>query len=1022
MAMSFRLKTILGIALIETALLLVLVVSGLSFLHTSNEEQLLDRASITSRLFVDVVKDAVLSSDLALIESFVSEIQANSDVAYVRIRDIDGRILAEGGSSALLRQVRMPDNLLEGVDDGVFDAVAMISESGIDYGQVEFGLSIDEITEVLAEARSQTISIAIAEVVLVALFSYVLGSYLTRGLQQLNAASRAIVEVGPGHQVEVSSHDEVGDVARAFNHMSSTLKRQHEQLAESLNNSRAMLEKSLHERLKNEAILSSSLDAIVSINDEGRIVDFNAVAEQMFGWRLAEVEGHPMHRYLIPEAFRDAHLRGMEHYLKTGEGPVLNQRIQLTALHRDGHTFPVEMAIADTRTPDGLLFTAFLRDVTQQIADQTELRLAAAAFETIEPMLIADSTARIVRVNEALLRSTGYQENELIGHPCSLLSSGQQSNEFYASMWTQLLASGSWSGQIFNQRKNGEVFPELLSISAVRDGDGAVSHYIAHYVDISEQIEREKALQLATDYARRADQAKSRFLAVMSHEIRTPMNAVLGTMELLGETELQTKQRELIDRGYQSGKLLLSVINDVLEFSRMEAGLLHLAHEVFDLHQALSQCAEIFHDQVNAKGIELILHLDDDVPRYVKGDKGRLQQVLVNLIGNAVKFTDRGEINVSIKQSALDGNAVQLFCEVEDTGQGILPADQMRLFQEFVMADQSYSRNSSGTGLGLAISKRIVEAMSGKIAVNSDPGRGSRFFFDVRLEVAAPDESREKQPASDIIGDLSGKRILLAEDNHANQQVFKAMLMTTGLHVDFVFDGLQAVEAVARKHYDLILMDMSMPLMDGMSATRKIRKLAGKRAAIPIIALTAHNLQGDEESFREAGASDYLAKPVTKRDLLHTIWRWIGREREDVDLAHAQSLDDVVESDHHDADSKSAQGLVDESVIQKLIADTSVDIIADLLRGYLDDTRQRMSRIEEAAKQKDVNKLQFEVHALGSSAATYANLELHRLARMIEHAAKQGKNDDALQAVPDLQAVADASLEGIEERLRQGFA
>ncbi|MEM7564541.1 MAG: PAS domain S-box protein, partial [Pseudomonadota bacterium] len=502
--MSFRLKTILGIALIESVLLLVLVLSSLDFLRTSNEEQLVQRATTTSQLFTSAIKNAVLATDLATLESSVSDILTNSEVVYVRIYGGD-QLLAQGGDKTLLYGQRTPDINLETVDDGVYDVTAQIEEGGIVFGHIELGLSTRSIQGVLDKAQQWVTGIAVLEVVLVAIFSWVLGTYLTRYLSQLRAASKVITETGPGHQLEIKGKDEIAEVAKAFNQMSASLAQTYTELRESIASREETLVTLERNRAKGEAILSSSLDAIITIDQQGNTIDYSEAAEQIFGWEYDEIVGRNMAEFIIPPEMRDAHAKGMQHYLDTGEGPVLGSRIQLEAMHKQGHRFPVEVAICPIDTPDGKLFTAFLRDISQQLESEIELRLIGRAFQTSEAMFITDTRASIIRVNEAFTQISGYQEDELLGNKPSLWASGSHDTEFYKDMWDSLIEKGEWKGEILNRRKSGEIIPEYLHISGVRDREGSVTHYVSHLIDISEQKANEQRLLDAIYQAQQAD-------------------------------------------------------------------------------------------------------------------------------------------------------------------------------------------------------------------------------------------------------------------------------------------------------------------------------------------------------------------------------------------------------------------------------------------------------------------------------------------------------------------------------------
>jgi signal transduction histidine kinase/ActR/RegA family two-component response regulator len=399
------------------------------------------------------------------------------------------------------------------------------------------------------------------------------------------------------------------------------------------------------------------------------------------------------------------------------------------------------------------------------------------------------------------------------------------------------------------------------TVIEVRGSPLAGGGFITTYTDITDRKRAERMLVHAKEEAEAASRAKASFLATMSHEIRTPMNGVLGVLHLLSASRLDSDQRDLLETAQSSATALLAILNDILDFSKLEAGQLRVEAADFKLPKLVAGVAGLLRGAAEDKGLSLTVLVDPQVPADVVGDPVRLHQVLTNLAGNAIKFTAAGTVSVSVRVVESGDSMSCLRFEVADTGIGVAPEAAANLFQDFSQADGSISRRFGGTGLGLAICKRLVEMMGGEIGLDSQPGRGATFWFTMRVGLPSVAERKNLAMVEPSL-DTRSLNILLAEDNPVNQKLTTILLTRWGHRVTLAKNGAEAVDAALGQSFDVVLMDVHMPAVDGFEATRRIREMGGAMARVPIIAMTADVLEGDADRCLGAGMDDYVAKPV----------------------------------------------------------------------------------------------------------------------------------------------------------------
>jgi PAS domain S-box-containing protein len=424
-------------------------------------------------------------------------------------------------------------------------------------------------------------------------------------------------------------------------------------------------------------------------------------------------------------------------------------------------------------------------------------------------------------------------------------------------------------------RRDGSSFTGALNVTPMLRDDGVLQGYLGVIRDVTRVREHEEALKQARERAEAANVAKSVFLANMSHEIRTPMNGVIGMTSLLLDTELSEEQRKAACIIQSSAESLLGIINDILDFSKIEAGKLEFENVNFSFKTVVDDCFAVFAHKAQEKGLQLHGEVDADVPTFLCGDPGRLRQILTNLISNAIKFTEQGQVRVRVALLWQDARMACLRCCVKDTGIGIPAERRAELFHSFSQLDPSTTRKYGGTGLGLAISQQLVALMGGEMTLESEEGQGSEFCFTVHLGVCQ--STQQDTPESRFSQERCPARVLVAEDNPLNRKIVLAMLVKLGVEVVTVENGRQALAALEKDEFDLVLMDVQMPEMDGLEATRRIRDPASavRHHDIPVIALTANAMTEDRLQCSKAGMNDHLAKPLTVAALTQTLLRWL---------------------------------------------------------------------------------------------------------------------------------------------------
>ncbi len=749
-------------------------------------------------------------------------------------------------------------------------------------------------------------------------------------------------------------------------------------------------------------ILASTDYAVIATRLDGVITLFNGAAEQMLGYAADDLilRETPLIFYDPEEASqRAAELAGGSGAadFKTLFSDVARRPEEREWLYirRDGKRLPVLSSVTAMRNKasDVVGYLLIAKDLTERKVTERRLQLIVDAAPN--GMLSVDASGRITLANAPAERLFDYPPGGLLGQPVEILVperfSGDHAgyrDEFAKGAAGRALGEGR---EFSGLRRDGTEIPLEIGLNTIETADGR--QVVVSIIDISTRKSVEAELKEAKEGAEQASRAKSDFLAAMSHEIRSPLNGIIGFADLLGDTELTPDQRRKVRLLKDSGTALLTIINDILDLSKIDAGKVDLEAVPLSLLSVADGAISIVRPQAIAKRLDLHLSPGPNTPSWVLGDPARLRQILLNLLSNALKFTDRGSVTLSIDARRDDQNwCVRI--AVTDTGIGIAPERQHLLFQHFSQIVRSTHRRFGGTGLGLAIARRLVEAMGGQIGVESAPGKGSTFW----LELLLPDS--EPPPPANGDGEIKtgrgGLKILVAEDLYMNQVMVEEMLIAAGHEVMIVRTGGEAVAAVQYADFDVVLMDVEMPEMpemDGVAAAQAIRELDDPVRAIPIIALSANAMREEVARCKAAGMNDHLAKPIDRAALLRTVAHWAGAE--------ATWREPLTSSDR----------VMNDAVIR--------DLENRLGRGqielFIQIFREQLSKVLSIVSGDDRQAMASEAHALVSLAGNLGLSELSTASRELVYAVRRRRVDIAALKVK-LEEAANRAVAAMNQR------
>jgi PAS domain S-box-containing protein len=803
------------------------------------------------------------------------------------------------------------------------------------------------------------------------------------------------------------------------------------------------------------SVLDSMGDGVVVADERGKFLLFNPAAERILGIGLTDAS--------LPDWSRRYGI-----FTPDGKTPYPPEQLPLARALRGEETNQVELFIRNAALPAGVWISVtgrplrdhtgsvrggvvVFRDVSNTRRFEEELRQSRERFDLAvrgsrDGIWDWDLATNVVYFSPAWKAMLGYEDHEIRNHFEEWESRLHPEDRERALSTLRAYFEGQLPEYELEHRlchKDGSYRWILARGAALRDKDGRPYRMAGSHTDITSRKRAEEELRRSREAAEAANRAKSEFLANVSHEIRTPLNGILGMTELALDTELTAEQREYLSTVRSSADALFHVINDLLDFAKIEAGRLEIDPHPFSLRVGLADCLKPLAFRARSKGLRLTWRVDADVPEKLIGDWPRLRQVLVNLVGNAVKFTERGSIAVSVSaergawspedKSVSDGAPRSAPCalrfSVSDTGIGI-PADKLAaVFEPFVQADGSMTRKYGGTGLGLAISTKLVGLMGGRLEVESEPGRGSRFHFSLTLPCLDAEEKQQDQqkdsgplpPPHSVHfgGKAEGRRsleapriarplhLLVAEDNPINQKLIISLLAKMGHTCEVAVDGRAALEALEHGGFDGVLMDLQMPAMDGLEATARVRRgEEGTGRHLPIVALTAHAMMGDRERCLAAGMDGYLAKPIDPQALACVLARMAEGTCRAEDLPAAPPEKDGQLSTPAAVVDPRLDGILDvKAAVAQVAGDLGV--LAALVKLYRSESPGWRAEVRAAWEQKDAPRLRRAAHTLRGALAHLGALEACKAAGRLEELAKNANLAEAETALAELEQALD---------------
>ena len=808
-------------------------------------------------------------------------------------------------------------------------------------------------------------------------------------------------------------------------------------------------ERRLDDALMEQAFGKSPI-GMVLINIQGRILRVNQSLSNMIGFSEEELLSHDWRRFAHNEdLYTDRHLM-----VSLLQGEINSYQFEKRMLHKNSQVVWVQLNVSLVRDQFGkpINIIVQIQDITQKRIDEVQIRQLSQAIEqSNDAIALCNINGEIEYVNDTFILNSGSTKENIIGTSFTILASEKTSVEQFDLLWRQLHAGNVWKGEFSSLLPDQSVKFEFVSISPIRQEDGKITHFVSIQEDITEKKKlgreldshrhhleelvesRTKELGEAQKLAEAANLAKGQFIANMSHEIRTPMNGVLSMAYLALANATDAKQQDYLKKINSSGEHLLRIVDDILDFSKIEAGKMKMEMADFTLIELMNKVENLVYPEIKNRQLKLDILIHDDVPKYLHGDSHRLSQILINYTNNAIKFTEKGEVKITISKIFEDEDSCQIRIEVKDSGIGLNKEQQNKLFQSFEQADSSTTRKYGGTGLGLAICKEVATMMQGEVGVISNEGQGSTFWCTARLELA------KEIPLMDYnINDLENpciqlqklntesKRVhvLLVDDNEFNQQIGLEFLEAAHCKVTLADNGKHALDLLKIHTFDCVLMDIQMPIMDGIEATKILRQMP-EFSDLPIIAMTANAMGEDRLQCLSVGMNDFISKPYKPETLYESLLMWILHANVNgLNLNQNSQINthhDLVKKENSNIQTKTQhsqfKSAIDLTVLAELVQQSSEKMEKFALK-FCESAKQGLDELTKALSENQLSAVNAIGHKLKSSSSTVGADQFAHLCATLEKL----KGDYAIHEARSINQSLSSQLIQIESEIKTYFS